>query len=85
MKNRWCIALSTVGIHASLGVIYAWSVFKTPFMTEFGWTEFQAGIPFGSSIFCLGISAAIMGHMVEKKGPRFSGLVASVLWAMSQG
>ncbi|HGJ5864084.1 MAG TPA: hypothetical protein ACHBZ9_14635 [Arsenophonus nasoniae] len=85
MKNRWGIALSAVGIHASLGIIYAWSVFKAPFMDEFGWSEFQAGIPFGLSIFCLGISAAMMGHVVEKRGPRFSGLVACVLWAIGQG
>lgn len=85
MKNRWGIALSAVGIHASLGIIYAWSVFKAPFMDEFGWNEFQAGIPFGLSIFCLGISAAMMGHIVEKRGPRFSGLVACVLWAIGQG
>jgi hypothetical protein len=32
MKNRWLIALSAVGIHISIGSVYAWSNFTTPLM-----------------------------------------------------
>lgn len=51
MKNRWLIAAAAVGIHASLGSVYAWSVFKKPFMNTFGWSDFEAGLPFGQAIF----------------------------------
>ncbi|NJW55676.1 OFA family MFS transporter, partial [Salinimicrobium sp. CDJ15-91] len=30
VKNRWLIAASAVGIHLSIGSVYAWSVFTTP-------------------------------------------------------
>lgn len=82
MKNRWLIALSAVGIHASLGSVYAWSVFKKPFISAFGWSEFEAGLPFGLAIFLLGTSAAVMGHVVEKRGPRFSGLLSTLFWVV---
>lgn len=82
MKNRWFIALGAVGIHVSLGSVYAWSVFKNPFIKAFGWTQFQAGMPFGLAIFLLGTSAAVMGHFVEKKGPRKSGIVSALFWAL---
>lgn len=82
MKNRWLIALSAVGVHASLGSVYAWSVFKKPFVQAFGWSEVQAGLPFGLAIFLLGMSAAVMGHVVEKRGPRFSGLLSTAFWVV---
>ena len=82
MKNRWLIAVSAVGIHASLGSVYAWSVFKKPFIQAFGWSEVQAGMPFGLAIFLLGMSAAVMGHVVEKRGPRFSGLLSTLFWVI---
>jgi MFS transporter, OFA family, oxalate/formate antiporter len=82
MKNRWLIALSAVGVHASLGSVYAWSVFKKPFIAAFGWSEFAAGLPFGIAIFLLGTSAAVMGHVVEKRGPRFSGLISTLFWVV---
>ncbi|MBJ9237669.1 OFA family MFS transporter [Citrobacter braakii] len=81
MKNRWFIAAAAVGIHISLGSVYAWSVFKKPFIDAFGWSDLEAGLPFGLAIFLLGTSAAVMGHIVERKGPRFSGFLSALMWA----
>ncbi|EAB6497813.1 TPA: OFA family MFS transporter [Salmonella enterica] len=80
MKNRWLIAAAAVGIHISLGSVYAWSVFKKPFMDSFGWSDFEAGLPFGLAIFLLGISAAVMGNIVERRGSRFSGVLSALMW-----
>ncbi len=81
MKNRWLIALAGVGIHISIGSVYAWSVFSKPLQKAFGWSLQQANFTFGLAIFTLGVSAAIMGHVVERRGPRFSGTVSALLWA----
>lgn len=80
MKNRWLIALSAVGIHICIGSAYAWSVFSKPLQTAFGWSLKEANLTFGLAIFFLGISAAIMGHFVEKRGPRISGMVSAAFW-----
>lgn len=50
MPNRWFIAAAD-GIHASLGSVYACVVFKKTFMDTFGWSDFEAGLPFGQAIF----------------------------------
>jgi OFA family oxalate/formate antiporter-like MFS transporter len=81
MKNRWLIALAGLGIHISIGSVYAWSVFSKPLQQAFGWSLQQANLTFGLAIFTLGVSAAIMGHVVEHRGPRFSGIVSALLWA----
>lgn len=78
MKNRWLIAASAVGVHASIGSVYAFSVFKKPLgeliesasNNEIAWT-------FSFAIFFLGLSAAIMGHFVEKHGPKKAGTLAA--------
>ncbi|KKI90278.1 MFS transporter [Bacillus sp. SA1-12] len=76
-KNRWLIAASAVGIHISIGSVYAWSNFTTPLMKEFGWTAQQVQLTFSLAILFLGLSAAFLGHFVEKYGPRASGLLAA--------
>lgn len=80
-KNRWLIALAGVGIHISIGSVYAWSVFTTPLQESIGWSLSQVSITFSIAILFLGLSAAFMGHFVEAKGPRNSGLVSTVFFA----
>ena len=80
VKNRWLIALAAVGIHVSIGSVYAWSVFSNPLHVAFGWELQQISLTFGIAIFFLGAAAAVMGHVVEKKGPRFTGMIAAVFF-----
>ena len=81
-KNRWLIALAGVGIHISIGSVYAWSVFTTPLQESIGWSLSQVSFTFSIAILFLGLSAAFMGHFVEAKGPRKSGLVSTVFFAL---
>ncbi|WP_410498971.1 OFA family MFS transporter [Chitinibacter sp. S2-10] len=81
-KNRWLMAAAGVGIHISIGSVYAWSVFSKPLMAQFGWSLKEVGFTFGLAIFMLGMSAAVMGHVVEKRGPRFSGTISAICWSL---
>lgn len=76
-KNRWLIALAAVGIHISIGSVYAWSVFTNPLIDTYGWNLSAVSLTFSIAILFLGLSAAFMGHFVEKHGPRVSGMVAA--------
>ena len=69
-KNRWLIATSAVGIHLSIGSVYAWSVFTNPLHQTFQWSLTEISLTFSIAILFLGLSAAFMGHFVEKYGPR---------------
>lgn len=80
-KNRWLIALAGVGIHISIGSVYAWSVFTVPLQSELGWSLSNVSFTFSLAILFLGLSAAFMGHFVEAKGPRMSGLVSTLFFA----
>ncbi|MBB3210356.1 OFA family oxalate/formate antiporter-like MFS transporter [Rhodopirellula rubra] len=81
-KNRWLIALSAVGIHISIGSIYAYSVWKNPIQETLGWSRTEVGWAFSIAILFLGFSAAFLGHFVEKHGPRKGGLLAACFFGL---
>ena len=82
VKNRWLIALAAVGIHISIGSVYAWSVFTKPITTQFGWDLGDVTFTFSIAILFLGLSAAFLGHYVEKHGPRKAGILASIFFGV---
>lgn len=77
-KNRWLIAAAAVGIHISIGSVYSWSVFTNPIREEHNWGLSEISFTFSIAILFLGLSAAFMGHFVERFGPRISGMIASI-------
>ncbi len=81
-KNRWLIALSAVGIHISIGSVYAWSNFTAPLKEMFGWSDSEVALTFSIAILFLGLSAAFLGHFVEKYGPKKAGLLAAVFFGI---
>lgn len=76
MRNRWLIALSAVGIHISIGSVYAWSVMTKPIMQAMGWSLGETTWTFSLAILFLGFSAGLLGSFVEKIGPKKSGLLS---------
>lgn len=82
IKNRWLIVTSAVGIHISIGSVYAWSNFTNPLMEQFKWSASQVQLTFSLAILFLGLSAAFLGHFVEKHGPRKAGLLAAAFFGV---
>ncbi|MFC0187524.1 OFA family MFS transporter [Fictibacillus aquaticus] len=82
MKNRWLIAAAAVGIHISIGSVYSWSVFTNPLKEKHGWGLSQVSLTFSIAILFLGLSAAFMGHFVERYGPRKSGMISAACFGL---
>ncbi|QQL45242.1 OFA family MFS transporter [Sulfuriroseicoccus oceanibius] len=81
-KNRWLIAASAVGLHISIGSIYAYSAWKMPLENAFGWSSSDTSTAFSIAIFFLGISAAFLGRFIEKKGASKGGLLAASFFSV---
>ena len=80
-KNRYLIASWGVILHLMLGSTYAWSVYRNPIIAETGWNQSSIAFAFSLAIFCLGMSAAFMGQVVDKFGPRVTGTISAILYA----
>jgi len=85
-RNRWLLALCAVGIHLSIGSIYAWSqiaaLIQQQMSSVHSWTLTQITVTFSIAICALGLSAAFLGRFVGKKGPKYSGIIASILFGI---
>lgn len=71
-KQRWGYLTLGTALLLCLGLIYAWSVFRTPLEAEFGWSKAEASVTFSISMmmFCLG--GLVSGIVTGKKGARFT-------------
>ncbi len=78
--NRWRIAAAGVFIQIALGAVYAWSVFRIPLATQFGWSISQVTLTFTISIFVLGFAAFLGGLWLNRKGPRTVALTGGFLY-----
>ena len=76
-KNKWLIALCAVGIHISIGSVYAFSVLTKPLMAQMGFSLAEITWTFSLAILFLGLSAGFLGTVVENVGPKVSGLVSA--------
>ncbi|HEQ0284999.1 TPA: OFA family MFS transporter [Streptococcus pyogenes] len=79
--KRYIIATAGILLHLMLGSTYAWSVYRNPILQETGWDQAPVAFAFSLAIFCLGLSAAFMGNLVEQYGPCLTGTVSAILYA----
>src|SRR5258707_4665877 len=80
--NRWVIALAGVCMQVALGAVYAWSVFRTPLVKQFGWSISEVTLTFTISIFVLGFAAFFGGLWLNRKGPRIVALTGGALYGL---
>lgn len=78
---RWIYLV--IGVIAMLfaGVLYAWSILKTPLTSEFGWSASQLALNFtlAMSFFCIG---GLLGAQISKRiGHKIALVIAGVLSA----
>ncbi|TYA92287.1 L-lactate MFS transporter [Seonamhaeicola marinus] len=82
LKNRWLIAASAVGIHISIGSVYAYSVMTNPVKEIFDVDGSVIKWAFKIAILLLGLSAAFLGRWVERVGPKISGTTAGIFYGL---
>lgn len=78
--SRWLVPPAALAIHLSIGQAYAWSVLKTPVQNSLHTSAVGSALPFQVAILVLGLSAAFGGTTVERRGPRWSMVVAALFF-----
>ncbi|MFP3154717.1 MFS transporter [Lachnospiraceae bacterium ZAX-1] len=79
MKKRWKYLIVGVVMMLFSGIIYAWSILKSPLAMEFGWDNAALGLNFTITMacFCLG---GILGSIITKKiSPRITIMLSSLV------
>ena len=79
-SGRGGIATAGVLVQIALGAVYAWSVFRTPLVEQFGWTISEVTLTFTVSIFMLGVASFVGGLWLNRQGPRIVAMTGGVLY-----
>ena len=81
-SNRWLIAAAGVVMQVALGAVYAWSVFRIPLTTTYGWTISQVTLAFELTILVLGFAAFAGGTLMQRFGPRRVALAGGLCYGL---
>jgi OFA family oxalate/formate antiporter-like MFS transporter len=81
-SKRWWIAIAGVIVQVALGAVYAWSVFRIPLTTTYGWTISQVTLAFELAILVLGIASFVGGLWMRRVGPRPVVITAGICYGL---
>ncbi|MGM0599521.1 MAG: MFS transporter [Candidatus Rifleibacteriota bacterium] len=79
--KKWIVLSAGVVLQAILGGIYAWSAFVPSLVKNFDLSKGQCGSIFGLTIAVFAIAMIPAGRILQRKGPRFTAVIGSVLFA----
>ncbi len=80
-NNKWFrAAIPALLLHCSIGTVYCWSIFSQEIADYIGHSKGATEWAFSFAIFFLGMSAAFLGHIVEKDIHK-SSLIAAICFA----
>ncbi len=83
--SRWLVPPAALAVHLSIGQAYAWSNLKTGLGKGLGLSGTATALPFQLAILMLGLSAAVAGTTVERRGPRWAMFVSTVCFSAGFG
>ncbi|HLC22038.1 MAG TPA: MFS transporter, partial [Candidatus Methylomirabilis sp.] len=79
LPNRGLFPVLGILMNLCMGNLYAWSVFRIPLQKAYGWTAFEATVPFALSIVFFAVAMVVAGRMQDKLGPRTVAMTGGVL------
>lgn len=78
--DRYVVLAASVAIQLCLGGVYAWSVFVTPLVSEYGFTTAQTQIVFGVMFAAFTVAMVFAGRLQEKRGPQLAATIGGLLF-----
>ena len=86
MRNPgWRVVAAGTGINLALGILYAWSIFKSAIEKDFGWDPARLNDPY--AVCCLVFSFVMIlgGRCQDSFGPKWTAVLGGVLVAAGLG
>jgi MFS family permease len=76
------VAGAFISFAVASGLMHSFTVFFVAFLAEFGWSRADTALAYSSSQFISGISAPLIGVLVDRLGPRILVLFGGVILAV---
>ena len=78
----WKVVFAGTGINLALGILYAWSIFKTAIEKGLGWDPAKLNDPYAICCLVFSFSMILAGRCQDKIGPRWTATLGGVLVAV---
>lgn len=78
--DRRLVALAGFVVMFALGAVYAWSVFVDPLQQQFGWSRWQATLPYIVLHAMIFVGTFTGGRLQDRAGPRIVGVIGVVVY-----
>jgi OFA family oxalate/formate antiporter-like MFS transporter len=88
MKKKSSAIAPIIGclvIQVCVGILYLWSVFKTPIVQSFDWSKEAAQMVSSYMLFAFCAGNLIGGFLNDKKGPKITAILGVVMFAVGIG
>ena len=77
----WKVVFAGTGINLALGILYAWSIFKTAIEKDLGWDPAKLNDPYAICCLVFSFSMILAGRCQDRIGPRWTATLGGVLVA----
>ena len=77
--NRWHCVCGAILIQLCLGIVYIWSIFRTPMEQIFGWSTSDISFAFAINIMMIPTLMIAGGYIMQKVGPRITAILGGLL------
>ena len=79
-NNRgWIITFAALGINLIMGALYSWGVIKKALVSDWGWTNTDAALPFTVSAAVFAFTMIFAGRAQDKFGPRLVTMLGGIM------
>ncbi|HAH25489.1 MAG TPA: oxalate:formate antiporter [Prolixibacteraceae bacterium] len=78
-KQGWIITFAALGINLIMGVLYSWGVIKKALVSDWGWTNTEAALPFTVSAAVFALTMIFAGRAQDKYGPRMVTIFGGIM------
>ena len=88
MKTRQSAVVPVIGcliIQICVGILYLWSVFKSPIVSSFNWTVEAATMVSSYMLFAFVTGNLVGGFLNDKKGPRITATLGIIMFSVGVG
>ena len=79
--KKWTVLIAGIILQAILGGVYAWSEFVPSLKSDYGFSQGQAGLIFGSTIGMFTVFMIPSGRLLHKFSPRVIATFGALLYA----
>ncbi len=78
--KKYTVLVGALLAQLTIAGLYAWSIFSTAIIDEYGWGENQVILTYAIAQFVFALSTIVSGRLVDRRGPKITLTIGGILY-----